>query len=105
MLRKIVLSVWIIGAAVAACAGEPRETTNSLGMKLVLIPAGEFLMGSGESGEQTRTAYPQYIHKATYYDDELPQHQVRITRPFYSGSHEVTNAQFRRFVESAHYKT
>ena len=26
--------------------GVPVETTNSIGMKLVLIPAGEFLMGS-----------------------------------------------------------
>ena len=33
----------------AACAkqlGVPAEITNSIGMKLVLIPSGEFMMGS-----------------------------------------------------------
>ena len=33
--------------------GQPREVTNSIGMKLVLIPPGEFMMGSGESAEAT----------------------------------------------------
>ena len=42
-------------------------------MKLVLIPAGEFLMGSPDSDKDAE-------------DDEKPQHRVRITRPFYLGA-------------------
>jgi sulfatase modifying factor 1 len=103
--RTIAVSTWLLAIAIAPCAAETEETTNSLGTKLVLIPAGEFLMGSGESGEQLHTAYPQYIHKPAYYDDELPQHRVRITKPFYFGKYEVTNEQFRRFVESSGYRT
>ena len=34
-------------------AGGKKQITNSIGMKLVLIPAGEFKMGSGESAEDT----------------------------------------------------
>jgi formylglycine-generating enzyme required for sulfatase activity len=37
--------------------GQPVEVTNSIGMKLALIPAGEFLMGSPESDSDAyRTA-------------------------------------------------
>jgi formylglycine-generating enzyme required for sulfatase activity len=37
-------------------------------------------------------------------DREQPQHKVRITRPFYLGAHEVTEAQFRQFYEDSGYK-
>ncbi len=53
---------------------------NSIGMEFVLIPAGEFTMGS-PVGEKGRC------------DDEGPQHQVRITRPFYMGAFEITLSQ------------
>ena len=36
--------------------GIPVELTNSIGMKLVLIPPGEFMMGSAESAEETLMA-------------------------------------------------
>jgi formylglycine-generating enzyme required for sulfatase activity/serine/threonine protein kinase len=59
----------------------PAVITNSIGMKLVLVPAGTFLMGSPET-EADRAA------------DEGPQHTVRITRPFYLGLHPVTQRQY-----------
>ena len=55
--------------------------TNSIGMKMVLIPAGEFLMGSPDSDADAR-------------DDEKPQHVVRITRAFYLGIYPVTQEQY-----------
>jgi formylglycine-generating enzyme required for sulfatase activity len=59
----------------------PKTFTNSIGIQLTLIPAGGFIMGSpGEDGEA--------------FDDETPAHEVRITRPFYLGVHEVTQAQY-----------
>ena len=54
-----------------------------IGMKLVLIPPGEFLMGSSKDLDKDADA------------DELPQHRVRITRPFYLGVTEVTQGQYR----------
>jgi sulfatase modifying factor 1 len=104
-LRFMAVSLSLLAISADLCPAQTKETANSLGMKLVLIPAGEFLMGSGDSGEQLHNAYPQYVHKPAYYDDELPQHRVRITKAFYFGKYEVTNAEFRRFVDSAHYKT
>ena len=72
---------------------EPSKLiTNSIGMKLTLIPAGTFLMGSPDSDKNA-------------HDDEKPQHRVRITRPFYLGVYEVTRGQFRRFVDDSGYQT
>jgi formylglycine-generating enzyme required for sulfatase activity len=68
----------------------PKVITNTIGMKLVLVPAGEFVMGSSE-GEGRLS--------------EHPRHRVRITRPFYLGETEVTRGQFRRFVEETIYRT
>ncbi len=66
--------------------------TNSLGMKFAPIKAGEFLMGSPDTDRDA-------------FDDEKPQHRVRITRPFYLGVYEVTRGQFRRFVDDSGYQT
>jgi formylglycine-generating enzyme required for sulfatase activity len=38
-------------------------------------------------------------------EDEKPQHRVRITRPFYLGTTEVTVGQFRRFIDANRYRT
>jgi len=73
--------------------GVEVEVTNSIGMKLRLIPPGEFDMGSPDSDEWAKD------------DDEKPQHHVRITKPFYMGAHEVTVSQFREFVEATTYRT
>jgi formylglycine-generating enzyme required for sulfatase activity/serine/threonine protein kinase len=70
----------------------PPVSTNSIGMKLALIPDGEFQMGSPD-------------HDIDANPDERPQHRVRISKPFYLGVYEVTRGQFRRFVEAKGYRT
>jgi formylglycine-generating enzyme required for sulfatase activity len=61
-----------------------KEITNSIGMKLVLIPAGTFTMGSPES-EQYR------------FEDEA-QHEVTISKDYYLGVYEVTQAQYEKVI-------
>jgi len=56
-------------------------------MKLVLIPAGEFVMGSPASAPGRGK-------------DEGPQHRVRITKPFYMGACEVTIEEYRACVRN-----
>ena len=85
------LCVGLLAAAHALCAAEP-VIVNTLGMRLALIPPGEFLMGAADAD-----------HDAI--DDEKPQHRVRITTPFYVAIPETTGGQFRRFVVDAHYRT
>jgi formylglycine-generating enzyme required for sulfatase activity len=65
--------------------GIPVEWTNSIGMKFVLIPPGEFMMGSGGKRIQWGSG-------------ETPQHQVRITQPFFLGALEVTQEQYTRVM-------
>jgi sulfatase modifying factor 1 len=85
---------------------DSRVITNSIGMKLVLIPAGEFQMGSRESAEELAKAYQSYgAPPAAAFQGEYPLHRVRITKPFYLGVHEVTVGQFRQFVTATGYKT
>lgn len=86
----------------AGCASAPRATTNSLGMQMVLVPAGEFTMGNEASQSEMTGLYPGYTPKRLQdLADETPAHRVRITRSFYMARHEVTVGQFRRFVEAS----
>jgi len=87
-------------------------TTNSIGMKLVLIPPGEFDMGStqAEIDQELREVSEGKLmdrQSGPYscYLMEGPQHHVRITRPFYLGMYEVTVGQFRQFVRAEKYET
>ncbi len=66
--------------------------TNSVGMRLVLLPPGRFLMGSP-------------VDEKDRFDNEGPQHPVVLTRPFYIGAHAVTVGQFRLFATSRNYRT
>lgn len=89
----------------ANAAAPSKEITNSVGMTLELIPAGEFMMGGGDKAEDLVKVFPQYGIAADFLADEFPQHRVRITKPFYFSKFETTNGQFRQFVEATGYKT
>ncbi|MDO1451188.1 formylglycine-generating enzyme family protein [Rhodocytophaga aerolata] len=67
----------------------PVQTGEASTAGMVWIPEGEFLMGA--DNKQARS-------------DEYPKHQVKV-KGFYMDTHEVTNAQFRKFVESTGYFT
>ena len=60
-------------------------------MKFILIPPGEFLMGSGESAEETAKFFGAYGKVAAVtFEQEHPQHRVRITHAFWLGQYHVT---------------
>ncbi len=68
-----------------------KDVVNTIGMKLKLIPAGKFVMGSPKA-ENDRS------------DDEA-QHEVEITKAFYLGVYPVTKGQFAAFVKDSDYQT
>jgi formylglycine-generating enzyme required for sulfatase activity len=89
----------------------PKKLSLDLGggvkMEMVLIASGEFMMGSGESAEETAAFFNSHGDKilTALLKSEHPQHRVRITKPFYLGTYHVTRGQFRQFVEDSGYKT
>lgn len=81
-----------------------KEYTNTLGLLMLRIPAGEFTMGSEEPFESLHKAYPlAEKYRLENLFDEAPAHRVRITHPFYMGATAVTVGQFRQFVEQSGY--
>src|SRR5262249_47050237 len=94
-LACLLLAIPLAALAVLAWAQDKRRSkdpiTNSLEMKLVLIPAGKFTMGSPES-EKGRSPNEE-------------QHEVEIKEPFFLGIHEVRVRDFRAFVDDNGYKT
>ena len=84
-LSRLLFALILLGLiGVVAQGSEVKELdtlVNSVGMQLVLVPAGEFMMGTQVSGSDARA-------------DELPRHRVRTTRPFYVGVYEVTQAEY-----------
>ncbi len=83
--------------------GVPVEKEVDLGggvkMQFVLIPPGEFEMGTADVIAREKGKRPSWLLP------ERPLHRVRITRPFYFGKTEVTVGQFSRFVEQTRYQT
>jgi len=77
--------------AVSKTKSPPKELTVDLGkgvkLEMVLIPAGEFLMGSPDSDKDADA-------------NEKPQHRVRITKPFYLGKYLVTQEQWESVMGS-----
>ncbi|MBN1343018.1 MAG: SUMF1/EgtB/PvdO family nonheme iron enzyme [Phycisphaerae bacterium] len=65
--------------------GKPAvlDLGNDVKLELVLIPPGEFMMGSPEDGRPRQDR------------EEKPQHRVRIAKPFYMGKYEVTQRQWQ----------
>lgn len=74
------------GEGFVAISGYPIESSENGEEDMVLIPAGEFLMGS-DSGE----------------DNGKPAHKVYLDA-FYIDKYEVTNAQYKKFVQATGYK-
>ena len=63
----------------------PVTVNSSIGMTLQLIPAGDFQMGSPDMGSPDSEE-----ERGENIADERPRHHVRITKPFYLGTFEVT---------------
>ena len=70
-------------------------------MKLVLIPPGEFTMGSPKELIEEELKRPD---NDQWYKEHLPgegpQHHVRITRPFYLGVYAVTQGEYEKVMGS-----
>ena len=83
--------------------GVPVEQTNAIGMKLVLIPPGEFDMGSTAEEIQWTMDYAKKNERPSQWDvqrvpTEAPRHRVKITKPFCLGMYPVTQAEYEKVM-------
>ena len=92
-LIACILGLLFCVVALAPADGQAldKESTNSIGMKLVRIEPGTFVMGTGEAPPKTREEWDGRDW------DESPAHHVKISKPYYMGTAEVTNAQYEQF--------
>ena len=64
-----------------------RVTHKSAGIEMLLVPPGTFMMGASPGDTQAS-------------DDEKPAHEVTITKAFYLGRTEVTQAQWFKVMDT-----
>ena len=70
------------------------------GAEMVLIPAGAFQMGTGESELDSLVRdFSQYDAERSWFEDEMPRHTVDM-EAFYIDKYEVTNAVYKKFVDA-----
>jgi formylglycine-generating enzyme required for sulfatase activity len=82
-----IFSIFLLPSFFSIASGQqPKVITNSIGMKLVLIPKGTFTMGSPPSEEGSS-------------DDER-QRSVTISDDYYISAHEVTQSQFQKIFKN-----
>ena len=68
---------------------------NSLGMRMVPIAPGSFMMGESQPTPAKVFAIAEYLRRGDW--DEHPVHRVTLTRAFFIADEEVTAEQFRQF--------
>jgi len=68
---------------------------NSIDMNFVLIPAGNFMIGSHISPEEVAR---KYGGEAEWFKSEHPQHKVTISEPFYLQATAVTQGQWEKVI-------
>ena len=98
------------GASVAAA--KPSESrppglaptiVGKDGTEMVLVPAGEFVMGSAPDDiASVLRRHPKA--NGAILQDEIPKHRVFL-EAFYIDKYEVTSARFQQFVQATGYRT
>ncbi len=92
--HRIVATVGLllVGAVVGNVPGNAAEITVTIGVgiELLLVPSGTFMMGS-DANDRAAAA------------SEKPRRQVTISKPFYLGKYEVTQAQWEAVMGSNPY--
>jgi formylglycine-generating enzyme required for sulfatase activity len=97
------------GAATAAKSSGPHPSElpatilGKDGAEMVLVPAGEFVMGSTPDDIASLLRRHPKANGAIV-RDEIPKHRVFLDA-FYIDKYEVTNARFQQFVQATDYRT
>ena len=106
LAAAMVICVLLVGSGTGADERPKPMSGNSLGMKLVRIPAGEYVRGFDSSNRRERLFDTAHQHSTKQnFKNETPAHRTVMTKAFEIASTEVTVGQFRQFVAATGYKT
>jgi formylglycine-generating enzyme required for sulfatase activity len=99
-MRKNQSIVWLLLIILtfvifSVCAKRSPHFNNSVGMKMILIPEGSFLMGEQQNIPTETFDINGYLRTGNY--DEKPVHEVTISNSFYISETEVTIEQYKKF--------
>lgn len=87
--------LWISALIVSRYPTNGKETED----EMVRVPTGEFVMGSNEEGAK---ALKSVFGEKTSYEDSKGQRTIYV-EGFSIDKYEVTNRQYRKFIEATHY--
>lgn len=83
-MKKIILFFLFI--SITAIQSKPKAFKSKMGIEFVPLPAGEFTMGCSPGDSECSNS-------------EKPEHKVEITKGFYMGKYEITQAQWKALME------
>jgi len=83
------MGMWVYGLPILSGMIHPEG--------MVLIPAGEFIMGSNEEDREGKAI--EVGSRKPWYLDEHPQRRLALPS-YFIDQYEVTNAQYKRFMET-----
>ena len=83
----------------SATSSETVDTAPKTELKMVHIPAGEFIRGSNKV--DTKGLKEQYGFANDLYLDEHPEHKMHLDE-FYIDTYEVSNALYKEYIFSTH---
>ena len=92
-MKRVILSVMTLAIYFTGCA----QTKELLHQNMVLVEGGDFIMGT--TSEVIDSLANQYGFPKDFISSEFPPHKVIISS-FYVDKFEVTNADYKRFLDS-----
>lgn len=97
---RVVLTVSLAAFVLYQARGfenPPSGFTNSIGMKMIRVPAGKFRMGNDRPTNPSELKQSKALPNGDF--DEKPVHEVTISYDFYISEVEVSTQQFQAFRE------
>ena len=94
LCATLLLTMGRSGASTPELPSVPKAFTNSLGIKMLPIKPGTFMMGETNSTPESLKG-PSFSEQGDW--DERPAHRVTISKPFFISETPVTIEQYRQF--------
>ena len=99
LCATLLLTMGRSGASTSELPSVPKAFTNSLGIKMLPIKPGTFMMGEANPTPESLKG-PSFTEQGDW--DERPAHRVTISKPFFISETPVTIEQYRQFKKEYH---